>query len=58
MLAHLVLMHMHDQQHLVALDNQFNHNFSLFIVRLSILNTLTLYGVLSAKTKTYLIPLS
>jgi len=34
-------MHMHEQCHLVALDNRFNQDFSLFIVRLSILNPIT-----------------
>ena len=35
-------MHMHESLHLVALDNHFYSDFPLFIVRLSILNLVTL----------------
>ena len=38
-------MHAHEHYHLMALNNRLAKEFSLFIVRLSILNVMTLYMV-------------
>ena len=48
-------MHMQLQLHLVALDYRLSKNFPLYSTAIDPKHTHTLYGVLSAKTKTYLI---
>jgi hypothetical protein len=53
MLAHTRFLNaLHESNHLVALDEPFSQRIPLFVVRLSILNVITLYGVLITKTKT------
>jgi hypothetical protein len=48
---------MHESLHLAALDNRLAKDFPLYSMAIDPKYTHTLYGVLSAKTKTYLIPL-
>ena len=45
------------QLHLVALDYRLSKNFPLYSIAIDPKHTYTLYGVLSVKIKTYLIPL-
>ena len=50
--------HAIELEHLMALDNHINYDFSsLHSTTIDPKHTHTLYGVLNAKTKTYLIPL-
>jgi hypothetical protein len=50
-------MHMQESCHLVAFDNRLAKDFPLYSTAIDPKHTHNLYGVLSAKTKTYLIPL-
>ena len=50
-------MHMQESCHLVVLDNRLAKDSPLYSMAINPKCTYTLYGVLSAKTKTYYIPL-
>jgi len=50
-------MHMQESCHLVALDNRLAKDSPLYSMAIDSKHTNTLYGVLSAETKTYLISL-